>query len=153
MNMKKQILLIVMTLCAVSAMAVSLPRVSYQSYNASIPTQEGYSLSIGTTFVNHSTVGAYEDVCGADSGFGSSDVHKCPSCCTDNAYDPCIREKGEEAWQECESLQITCINNCEDYALNEYRNPLDAPTAFLLALVAAYGAVAVYRKRMQECNE
>jgi hypothetical protein len=65
-----------------------------------------------------------------------------------------MREKGEQAelyWQECEALQITCISNCEDYALNEYRNPLDAPTAFLLALVAAYGAVAVYRKRkMQE---
>ena len=135
-----------MTLCAVSAMAVSLPSVSYKAYSGGIPTQESYSLSIGTTFVNHSTVGAYEDVCGADSGFGSSDVHKCPGCCTDNAYDPCIREKGEEAWQECEALQIKCINNCEDYALGEIRNPLDAPTAFLLALIAAYGAVAVYRR-------
>ena len=135
-----------MTLCAMSAMAVSLPKASYSSYSGYVPTQDTYSLSVGTTFVNQSTVGAYEDVCGADSGYGSSDVHKCPGCCQDNVFTPCLKEKGESAAQECYNEQVKCIQNCEDYALGEVRNPLDAPTAFLLALIAAYGAIAVYRR-------
>lgn len=151
LDMKKQILLVLMVVCWSSVMAVRMPSNPYTPYSGGTSVQESYSFSEGVTIMNQSTVGAYNnDVCGAESGFGASDVAKCPFCCTENVYDPCIMEKGEGAWETCESLQLQCVSNCEDYALNEYRNPLDAPTAFLLALVAAYGAVAVYRRRMQQ---
>jgi hypothetical protein len=144
--MKKQILLIVMTLCAVSAMAVSLPKASYSSYRGYVPTQDTYSLSVGTTFVNQSTVGAYEDLCGPNSGFSVTDTDPCPKCCQDNVFVPCLQTEGEAKAEECYNKQLQCVQNCQ-YALGEERNPLDAPVFFLLALIAAYGAVAVYRRK------
>jgi uncharacterized FAD-dependent dehydrogenase len=67
--MKKQILLIVMTLCTMSAMAVNLPSNSYRTYGLNTEPAQPYTLSIGTKFVNTSTVGA-----GYSGGITSSAV-------------------------------------------------------------------------------
>ena len=147
--MKKQILLIVMTLCAVSAMAVSLPRDSYKPYSGSLPSSQGYTLGTGTAILNHSTVGAYEGVCTTQSEWTSGDINPCPACCTTNVFLPCLNEKKDAGASECVKLQEQCVDICS-LALNDFRTPLDAPTAFLLALVAAYGAVAVCRRKMQQ---
>ena len=143
--MKKQILLIVMTLCAISAMGVNLPTASYKSFSANLPSQDTYSLSIGTTFVNHSTVGAYNGSCQPNNAdnFGSD----CYSCCIaeicPSNEDDCIDESNPKS-----SLFLTCMEVCSGEYLGQ--SPLDAPVVFLLALIAAYGAVAVYRRKMQQ---
>jgi hypothetical protein len=143
--MKKQILLIVMTLCAMSVMAVSLPTSSYKSFNATITTDQPYTLGTGTTFLNQSLVGAgsYTD-CVRDE---ASEVGTfCSECCTNAVCGEFDRTSPEFA--ECMNSNVmgACMNSCSNPHLDGGA-PLDAPTAFLLALIAAYGAVAVYRRR------
>lgn len=144
--MKKQILFVIMAMCATCAMAVGLPSKSYNSYVSNAHAEEGYSISTGTTFVNQATVGAYNGSCNPDSW--QSDKNSCKTCC-EGELDQCAANcAGNPAcMQECFNQNAECHANCENPELGM---PLDAPTAFLLALVAAYGAVAVYRKRMQE---
>jgi hypothetical protein len=148
--MKKQILLIVMTLCAMSAMAVSLPSKSYRSYGIENSNEQPYTLSVGTKFVNASAVGArYSGAC-TNLGKDLDDfTYTCTECCarsicedveTESDINRCERETDDATWSYC-------MTDCAGHHLNQ---PLDAPTAFLLALVAAYGAIAVYRKKMQE---
>lgn len=144
--MKKQILFVIMAMCATCAMAVGLPSKSYNSYVSNANAEEGYSISTGTTFVNQATVGAYKGSCNPDSW--QSDKNSCKTCC-EGELDQCAAScAGNPAcMQECFNQNAECHANCENPELGM---PLDASVYFLLALVAAYGAVAVYRKRMQE---
>lgn len=138
--MKKQILLIVMTLCAISAMAVSLPNTSYSSYASRVTNTDSYTLSVGTKFLNQAVVGTYNGECDQYREGGNlwtGDVSACENCCL-TSY-TC----GEEDW-DCLDARGLCMDNCGE-PLGGL--PLDAPTAFLLALVAAYGAVMVYRRK------
>jgi hypothetical protein len=147
--MKKQILLIVMTLCAVSAMAVSLPSRSYNLYSATSGNTEPYTLGIGTRFMNSSVVGAYYESGCKDQGLNQNEI-VCTNCCAGvicNATDEydildCEADTPEAVWG-------ACMSDCRGEHLN-YQEPLDAPVFFLLALIAAYGAFAVYRRKMQE---
>ena len=134
--MKKQILFVIMAMCATCAMAVSLPSASYSSYTKSVVPEQGYTVGTGTTFINQSTVGVYEGGCTYQAWDG--DVGKCQQCCIDEFA--C----GELDY-ECQIARGDCMDLCGD-PLGGL--PLDAPTAFLLALVAAYGAVAVYRTKV-----
>ena len=138
--MKKQILLIVMTLCAMSAMAVSLPNKSYNSYASRTSNSGAYTLGIGTQFLNQAVVGAYNGECDQYREGGNlwtGDVSACENCCLTNYV--C----GEEDW-DCLDARGFCMDNCGE-PLGGL--PLDAPTAFLLAMIAAYGAFAVYRHK------
>jgi hypothetical protein len=146
--MKKQILLIVMSLCAMSAMAVSLPRASYNAY--SIPTvEEGYTLGIGTKIVNFSTVSAgYEGGCtNGSQTYGTV----CFNCCVDDACAG-IDKSNPTQMAECinSNLYLDCMSMCQYGEHLGEEGPLDIPAAFLLALIAAYGAFAVYRRKMQQ---
>jgi hypothetical protein len=141
--MKKQILLIVMTLCAMSAMAVSLPNKSYNSYANRTSNSGAYTLGIGTQFLNQAVVGAYNGECDQYREGGNlwtGDVSACANCCFTNYV--C----GEEDW-DCLDARGLCMDNCGE-PLGGL--PLDAPTAFLFAMIAAYGAFAVYRRKMQQ---
>jgi hypothetical protein len=145
--MKKQILLVVLMLCSMGAMAVSLPSKSYNVFSGTQGSTGPYTIGTGTTFANTSTVGSYTGTCenaGVNVTFGSV----CTNCCageicgatTDSEVDACEEENFDNiAWQ-------SCMAACQGEHLG-YETPLDAPTAFLLALVAAYSAVAVYRRK------
>ena len=143
--MKKQILFVIMTMCATCAMAVSLPTSSYPVYGVGANDEQSYTVNSGTTFINQAIVGAYNGSCQPNNGdnFGN-DCYSCciTEICPDNE-DNCLDESNAAS-----SLFLTCMKVCSGEYLGQ--SPLDAPTAFLLALVAAYGAVAVYRKRMQQ---
>ena len=138
--MKKQILFIVMLMCSLSALAVKLPSDPYRSYEGSVANTATYTIGSGTTFVNSSIVGSYEGICVVDKQNPSA-IEDCEACCLREAYIPCIQQGGTE--ETCGPLNKECFNACMGVSL-----PLDAPTAFLLALVAAYGAVAVYRTKV-----
>jgi hypothetical protein len=147
--MKKQILLIIMTLFTMSAMAVNLPTNSYRSYGLNTEPSQPYTLSIGTKFINTSTVGAgYSGGC-KDLGKDLDDFQTpCTECC---ARSICDAESDSEI-RECErntddATWSNCMTDCSGVHLNQ---PLDAPVFLLLALIAAYGAFAVYRRKMQE---
>ena len=143
LNMKKQILLIVMTLCAVSAMAVSLPSVSYNSYVTEANADNAFQLTVGTTFVNQSTVGAYSGSCNPDSW--QSDINTCKTCCTGELMQCDWTCNGDKACEQgCMEQNKACHEACESAELGQ---PLDAPTAFLLAMIAAYGALMLYRRK------
>ena len=140
--MKKQILLIVMTLCAVSAMAVSLPRASYNAFVTESNASNSYTLTVGTTFVNQSTVGAYNGSCSPDSW--QSDMNSCKTCCTGELMQCDMACAGDKACEQaCMEQNLACHDTCEHPELGQ---PLDAPVFFLLALIAAYGAVVAYRR-------
>ena len=141
--MKKQLLFIEMLMCSLSALAVKLPSDPYNSYAGSVGSSGSYTVSTGTTFINQSTVETYDTgSCTVDKQDPNA-IQLCESCCMGDVFLPCLQDGGTE--ESCGSLYKECYNNCMGASL-----PLDAPTAFLLALVAAYGAVAVYRKRMQQ---
>ena len=141
--MKKQLLFVLMLMCSLSALAVKLPDNPYKSYPGSNGNSGSYTVSYGTTFVNQA------DVTPQAVGSCSYDkqnpdiIQLCEECCIGQAYLPCFEGGGTE--ETCGPWYKECYNACMGVSL-----PLDAPTAFLLALVAAYGAVAVYRKRMQQ---
>ena len=121
-------------------MAVSLPSNSYNSYAGTVASSEGYTLGRGTTFVNRATVGAYTGQCGDLEIDWDGDSYMCGECCDETFSSSDQSEANLAARRAC---YLAC-------GLPLGETPLDAPTAFLLALIAAYGAVAVYRKRMQQ---
>lgn len=142
--MKKQILFALCLLYSVCTMAITLPSKSYNAHSLYDTSETGYSLSVGTTFVNQSTVGAYEGMCTKQEGDFIGDGSACMNCCL-GEYEAC-RSNGDSVL-DCAIAKDDCNAYCEYLSLGEERSPLDAPTAFLLALVAAYGAVAVCRRR------
>lgn len=143
--MKKQLLFVVMLMCSLSVMAVSLPKDSYNAYGVSAGS-ESYTSSAGATFVNTAVLGTYEGAC--NPSYWNQDISDCKKCCTSELMQCDMMAAGNKQLEEaCMEQNLACHENCENPELGQ---PLDAPTAFLLALVAAYGAVAVYRKRMQQ---
>ena len=128
-------------MCATCAMAVQLPSKSYNSYTGIAGSNETYTTGFGTQFMNQAVVGAYyQNQCDEYREGGqlwTGDISRCFICCNSNFPEDDRSEANLEARREC-------MNMC-DLPLGE--SPLDAPTAFLLALVAAYGAVAVYRRK------
>lgn len=129
-------------MCATCNMAVTFP-----SNGTDGSFGEGYEPvgSVGPTFANSSVVGSAGVSCAEGNTNWTVDNNECSACCWNTVTYPCLTEGGNG--KECEDLGAKCISDCSEYL---GYSPLDAPTAFLLALVAAYGAIAVYRKRMQK---
>lgn len=141
--MKKQLLFVVMLMCSLSALAVKLPDNPYNNYAGSTGSSGSYTVSTGTTFVNQADVSPQAaGTCMVDKQNPNA-MDLCEECCVNNVLVPCLKEGGTE--DSCGPVYKECINSCMGTSL-----PLDASVYFLLALVAAYGAVAVYRKRMQQ---
>lgn len=145
--MKKQIIFAMCLLYSVCVMAITLPSKSYNASTIYASSGTGYSMSVGTTFVNQSTVGAYMGVCTKQEGDFIGDGSACMNCCL-GEYETC--KSDGHSILECAMAKDDCNAYCEYLSLGEERNPLDAPVFFLLALIAAYGVVAVYRRKMQE---
>ena len=144
MKNKSLILSIVFWFVTTALMAVSLPSTSY--YRGATMSAETFQtqVSTGVSINGYSLVGAasYEstDVCTEEN---PKDVEPCRTCCRDNVLMPCLEENPSDPYL-CGQLNTDCIMSCT----NGSSLPLDAPTAFLLALIAAYGAVAVYRTKV-----
>ena len=134
--MKKQLLFVVMLMCAISAFAVKLPSDPYSSYKGSMANTESYRTGTGTSFMNSAVTAGYAGECGEETDY-AGDTPACTNCCDMYYPEGDASEANQEARREC---YLACGVPLGD-------SPLDAPTAFLLALVAAYGAVAVYRRR------
>lgn len=146
--MKKQILLALFVMCSMGAIAVTLPSNSYSNYSGSAINTNPYVMETGTTIVNSSTVGAYGTCIFEEYAKNEAALFdNCSRCCWGSPYDECRLTQSES---ECDKLADTCVNECQHDSMALGDSPLDAPTAFLLALVAAYGAVAVYRRKMQQ---
>ena len=148
--MKKQILLALMMMCASCAIAVSFPSNGVGGGS----TGDGYQpeSGIGPTYNNSVVVGNAGANCAQQNpGTWTSDQNGCSQCCWETVTQPCLSEakaSGDPtAAVKCETLGAQCINDCAAYL---GKSPLDSSVYFLLTLVAAYSAVAVYRKRMQE---
>ena len=146
MKNKSFILSIVLWLVSTALMAVSLPSSSYtRSFSGSADTYHA-SMGTGVTFSGFSTVGSGDytktGMCTTEGVQG--DPEECKVCCNRDLFVPCMEDIGDIV--QCGALNTECVESCTKGT----SLPLDAPTAFLLALVAAYGAVAVYRRKMQQ---
>ena len=146
MKNKSLILSIVFWFVTTALMAVSLPSTSY--YRGATMSAETFQtqVSTGVSINGYSLVGAadYENTSACTTEGVKGDPTECQKCCDKSVLTPC-EDSGEDFYY-CGGLNTACIESCTAGT----SLPLDAPTAFLLALVAAYGAVAVYRKRIQQ---
>lgn len=146
MKNRNLILSVCFWLVSTALMAVSLPSSSY--FRNSYGSSETYQAQMGTgvSINGYSVVGSGEydtSVCTTEGEKGDPTV--CQECCEREVLVPCEDDGGD--YLTCGALNTECIKSCTDGT----SLPLDAPTAFLLALVAAYGAVAVYRRcKVQE---
>ena len=146
--MKKHILLALMMMCATCAMAVKFPASGVGGGS----TGEGYQpeSGIGPSYNNSVVLGNAGANCAQQSWV--SDENTCVDCCNSSVTYPCFDEilsgvTPDKNAEDCEKLGAECAQVCEEYL---GYSPLDSSVYFLLALIAAYGAVAVYRKRMQK---
>jgi hypothetical protein len=105
-------------------------------------------MSIGTKFINSSIVGAYADCLYPEYAKNDSQLFDvCSDCCFDSRYDEC---RVNNSVEYCDKLASGCVDTCQENSMALGDSPLDAPTAFLFAMIAAYGAFAVYRRKMQQ---
>ena len=118
-------------------MAITLPTTPhYSSYSDTEYGNEEFSLSIGTSFLNYSTLGAYESgTCSAEGLVGDDADQHCEVCCSEQ-YNNCKYSGGTG----CLQLKKDCISDCMGYSL-----PLGSPL-LLLPFIAIY---AVIRKRKE----
>lgn len=153
--MKKHILLALMMMCATCAMAVKFPASGVGGGS----TGEGYQpeSGIGPSYNNSVVLGNSGANCAQQNpGTWTSDQNGCVDCCNNSVTYPCMDEimaiiaaggTPDKTGADCEKLGFECTQVCEEYL---GYSPLDSSVYFLLALIAAYGAFAVYRKKMQE---
>ncbi len=144
MKNKSLILSIVFWFVTTALMAVSLPSTSYYRGATNLAETFQTQVSTGVSINGYSLVGTadYENTSACTTEGVKGDPTECQKCCDLEVLTPCL-EAGDD-FLYCGGLNTTCIESCAAGT----SLPLDAPTAFLLALVAAYGAVAVYRKRI-----
>ena len=143
MKNKSLILSIVFWFVTTVLMAVSLPSSPY--YRGATRSAETFQTQVGTgvSINGYSLVGTASDestdVC---TGENPQDVEPCRICCRDNVLMPCLDENPSDPYL-CGQLNTDCIMSCT----NGSSLPLDAPVFFLLMMIAAYGAVVVYRRK------
>ena len=146
-----------MIMCAACAMAVAFPSEGYGSGAGSTGgTSEsvGGVGGVGPSFNNSAILGNDGASCAQSNPTWTKDANECSNCCFNTVSQPCFDEiiadtmagrTPSKTTSECESLGTECNRQCQEYL---GYSPLDAPTAFLLALIAAYGAYTVYRRRI-----
>ena len=113
-------------------MAITLPTTPhYSSYSDTEYGNEEFSLSIGTSFLNYSTLGAYESgTCSAGDLVGDAADQYCESCCSDQ-YQTCKLMGGTG----CLQLKKDCISDCMGYSLPLGSSLLLLPFALVYAIV------------------
>ena len=149
--MKNIILSVLFWAVASVCMAVKLPSASYNAFDGNNFGNESYTLGIGVSFRNSSSLRTGYDTNTASDATctvapGTSDEETfsyCSECCTMNVFYPCLGELGdsEGAVKECEKRSGACTQSCKD----SRSLPLGS-SLLLLPFIAIY---AVIRKRKE----
>jgi hypothetical protein len=141
------ILSVLFWMVASVAMAITLPSTSYNYYDSYKAGNDGFKLSLGSNFVNHSTLTAssYTGSCTND-GVWTGDVSVCESCCAEE-FRTCMANTNN--YPDCSQKRGLCDYECEYKALNQEDSPL-GETLLLLPFIAIY---AVVRKRKENAEQ
>ncbi len=127
------------------SMAVTLPTSSYSSF---VMDEEAsaYSISTGTTFMNHSLTAsgtsAYEQCSQDVNPDYAGNPPKCMDCCA-----PIVGTR-----DLTDQNLLSCLSFCTGLALGGY-TPLDASVYVLLALALAYAGFMYYRRRKENVEQ
>lgn len=142
MKYRNLILSVLFWVVASISMAVTLPSSSYNFYESYNTGNEGFTLSLGTTFVNHSTLGvsAYTGSCTSDEVW-TGDVSVCEDCCAQE-FKQCMANGG--TYQNCKEQRGYCDTECGYKALNQ-----QTPAGEALLLIPFALAYALVRRRRQ----
>lgn len=133
--MKNIILSLLFWVVASACMAITLPKSYYSADMAYTSENESYVSSIGSKFINYSTLGTYTNECDSYREGGeqwTGDISECNNCCNRNFPSGVDRDG-----------RSTCFTLCTV----PLGMPLDTPVAFMLAIVLSYSAFMLYRKR------
>lgn len=140
--MRKLVIIVCLLTLVVNAWAVKLPNSPYYRFGE-IADTEATVLSTGVQFHNNSTMGT---AVYASCYYPNGEDEQCSTCCG-NIFD-CEMLVDDEQIDECETNYGKCMDYCMGVSL-----PLDASMLCLLGLVAAYGVVRAYRKKLEERSE
>lgn len=139
MKNRNFILCVLFWLVASVCMAITLPRSSYNAdLTGAMSDNESYVLSVGTQFMNHAVLTAYNSECDqyrpTDDSELDGNIPECNACCVRNF------ERGE--------ARNECILNCSI--------PLGMPLGTTLCLAPfalAYAGFMFYRRRKENAEQ
>ena len=127
------------------SMAVTLPTSSYSSFVMD-DDATAYTISTGTTFMNHSLTAsgtsAYEQCSQDKNPDYAGNPPKCMDCCA-----PIVGTR-----DLTDQNLLSCLSFCTGLALGGY-TPLDAPVYVLLAFALAYAGFMYYRRRKENAEQ
>lgn len=144
LDMKKQILLVLMMMCATCVLGVTLPSNYYSSVTGSVPVSESFTTDAGITYMNASVVGAYDE-CIYDPKVYQNYPDLCTACC-EPYFKQCIQE-GNKDVSACLAVQGECVTTCQNNSKALGDSPLDAGAWLLLGMIVAYSIFTYYQKR------
>ena len=120
------------------SMAVTLPTSSYSSFVFD-DDATAYTISTGTTFLNHSLSSSSTQNWGCVKEEGDEFGTSCWACCTE-------KTESTDVYNE---NNIACMQQCQGTHLGS----LDASVAVLLSMVIAYAGFIFYRRRKENAEQ
>jgi hypothetical protein len=120
------------------SMAVTLPTSSYSSFVMD-DDATAYTISTGTTFLNHSLSSSATTDFGCHKEEGDEFGTYCWDCCT----------KYTGSTDVYNESNIACMQQCQRTHLGS----LDASVAVLLSMVVAYAGFMYYRRRRENAEQ
>lgn len=138
--MKNRNLILSVLLWAVASvsMAITLPTSSYSSFVFD-DDATAYTISTGTTFLNHSLSSSSTTDFGCYKEEGDEFGTSCWDCCT--------RTTGSTKFDHPDN--IACMQQCQSTHLGS----LDASVAVLLSMILAYAGFMFYRRRKENVEQ
>ena len=145
MKYRNLILSVLFWAIASMSMAVTLPTSSYSSFVMD-DEASAYTISTGTTFMNHSLTAsgtnAYEQCSQDVNPDYTGNPTKCMDCCA-----PIVGTRNLN-----DQNLLSCLSYCTGLALGGY-TPLDTPVYVLLAFALAYAGFMFYRRRKENTEQ
>ena len=120
------------------SMAVTLPTSSYSSFVMD-DDATAYTISTGTTFLNHSLSSSATTDFGCHKKEGDEFGTYCWDCCTEYT-------RSTDVYNES---NIACMQQCQSTHLGS----LDANVMVLLSMVIAYAGFMYYRRRKENAEQ
>ncbi|MBR3871950.1 MAG: hypothetical protein IKJ22_04400 [Paludibacteraceae bacterium] len=138
MKYRNLILSVLFWATASVSMAVTLPSSSYSSFVFD-DDATAYTISTGTTFVNHSLSSGSVTDWGCTKEEGDEYSTSCWTCCTEKTKttDPTNPDN------------IDCMQQCQGTHLGS----LDASVAVLLSMILSYAGFMYYRRRKEYAEQ
>ena len=138
MKYRNLILSVLFWAIASMSMAVTLPSSSYSSFVFD-DEATAYTISTGTTFVNHSLSSGSVTDWGCTKEEGDEYGTSCWTCCTEKTKttDPTNPDN------------IACMQQCQGTHLGS----LDASVAVLLSMILTYAGFMFYRRRKEYAGQ